>query len=92
LAVYDTAKIKNAATAIRQLADCLENDVKAVINSTTQGRDTLRGRAAEAMEERRMQLVKTASAIGQDMEALARHINTYAEMLKEADEQLAEKL
>lgn len=92
MAVYDTAKIKNAAAAVRKLADSLDNDVRVAIRDTTEGSGTLRGRTAEAMEERRLQLVRSVTAIGQDLEVLAHHIGTYAEMLKEADEQLAEKL
>lgn len=92
MAVYDTAKIKNAAAAVRKLADSLNSDVRVAISDTTEGSGTLHGKTAEAMEERRLQLVKTATAIKQDLEVLAHHISTYAEMLKEADERLAEKL
>ena len=92
MATYDTAKIRQAAEQIRSVAECLADDVKPAIRGATEGRDALRGRTAEAIEERRFQLEKAAVDVEQSMEELARAVSSYADRLEEADKQLAEEL
>lgn len=92
MATYDTAKIREAAQRIRSIADDLANDVKPAIRNAAEGCEALRGKAAQAMEERRFQLEKAAADVEQCMEELARVVSAYADQLEEVDEQLAEKL
>lgn len=92
MAVYDSAKVRYAARKINMLVDCLDVDVKHIMDTATEGQERLRGKAAAAMEEDRQQLIDMANKLGRDMEALAHQLNAYAVVLEEIDEQLAEKL
>ncbi|MBQ3079554.1 MAG: hypothetical protein IJC48_06120 [Clostridia bacterium] len=92
MAVYDTQKIKQVAKMIDQVADLMDAEVKAEIRNTAECIEMLRGKTAQAIDERRQQLIHKASSLSLDLDELAHHINTYARMLKEADMLLAEKL
>ena len=92
MAVYDSAKTRQAAKKIRRLADSLDMDVKRSMEMAADDQGRLRGRAAEAMEEDCRQLVSAARKLVYEMETLSRRISAYAVLLEDLDDQLAEKL
>lgn len=92
MAIYDSAKIRYAATLIDRLVDCMETDVKTGLRTASECRESFQGRTAQAMDERLNYLLRTADDLERELGTLARRISTYADMLERADEQLAEEL
>lgn len=92
MAVYDSAKSRNAGRLVRQMALTMDDNVLPMMREASQGMEGLQGKAAQAMEEQTAQLLGTADAIHAALEELSRQMNTYADMLERADEELAEKL
>lgn len=92
MAVYDSAKIRHAATMINHLVGCMDAEVKPGIRTATEYRDYFNGRTAQAMERELEHLLRKASSLEDKMESLAHRLNAYADLLEQADEQLAEEL
>ena len=66
------------------LVDCLDVDVKHVMDTATEGQERLRGKAAAAMEEDRQQLIDMANKLGRDMEALATFVEKLSVLAEKA--------
>lgn len=92
MATYDSAKVREIAIRIRQLANDVEATVKPAVRSAREEMDPLRGKTAEAMEERLMQLHTSVDKLAQEYALLAHLANTYADQLEKTDQELAEKL
>lgn len=92
MATYDSAKAREIASQIRQLADGLENAVAPGIRGALEAMEPLRGRTAEAMEEKLMELRRHADEIAREYAAIARLTYTYADQLEQLDRELAEML
>lgn len=92
MAVYDSAKIRNVATLINKLVSTLDADAKPDIRAAAEHIDSFHGKTARAMEEGLERLIRTANGLGEEMSELASRINAYADLLEQADEQLAQKL
>lgn len=92
MAVYDSAKTRAAAVQIRKLAEGMDSDVRPGIQGVSECVGELRGKTARAMEDRLIQLVRTASGLSAELGELAQRVNAYADLLEQTDAQLAEKL
>ncbi len=92
MAVYDSEKIRSVATAIKQLTETMRADVYPKLRATNEYRECFRGKTARAMEERLDEFLHTARVLEEDMRLIARRIDLYANLLEEADNQLANEL
>lgn len=92
MALYDTAKICEAAAQIKKLAQSVDGNVKPELKSVSACVEQLRGRAADAMEEQLILLVRTTASVGDELEELAGRVYAFASLLKQTDAQLADKL
>ena len=92
MAVYDSAKIRDAAKLMGRLTGSVNADVLYGLRAARELRTEFRGRTAQAMEEELEQLMKAARDIEDEIGALAAKLGRYADMLEEADAQLAKEL
>lgn len=92
MAVYDSAKTREAAAQIRKLAEGMDGDVRPGMQGVSECVEALRGKTARAMEDRLAQLSRTASSLSAELGELARRVNAYADLLEQTDAQLAEEL
>ena len=92
MAVYDSARVRRVAVLLGQLAGSMEADVRPGLRAAADCLEGLRGRTAQAMDERLGELTRASGTLHEELYALARQISAYADMLEETDEQLARKL
>lgn len=92
MAVYDSAKTRHAAKLIGRLAESVNTGVSPALRRSMEETDAMRGKTAEAIEERLTVLTKRCSGIVNELEELSRLLNRCADAMEEADEQLAGKL
>ncbi len=92
MAVYDSAKTRGAGRLLKQLAADMDGNVMPAVRDASGCLESFRGRTAQAMEEQMDQLLKAAAGLQGEMEELAHRIMVYADLLEQADNELAEKL
>lgn len=92
MALYDSAKTREAAAQIKKLAQSVDGNVKPGLRSVSSCVGQLRGNAADAMEEQLVQLVRTAAGLGDELGELARKVYAYADLLEQMDAHLADEL
>ena len=92
MAVYDSARVRRAARLMRQMAIGMEAEVRPVLDSAWECLSDLHGRTAQAMEERLEALVRSSEGLQTELSRLSAQIDGYADMLEEADRQLAREL
>lgn len=92
MAVYDSAKTRQAARLISRLAERVNSGVSPSLRRSMEEADVMRGKTAEALEERLLVLTKKCSVMVTELEKLSRLLDRCADAIEEADEQLAGKL
>lgn len=92
MALYDSAKTREAAAQIRQLAESVNGEVRPGLRDVSVCIEELRGKTAQAMEGQLVQLVKSAAGLSAELEELASRVNAYADLLEQTDAQLADDL
>lgn len=92
MALYDSAKAREAAAQIQQVAGSLDGSVKPGIRGAFDCIEGLRGKTAVAMEERLSQLWETAVGLSAELNDLSCKVNAYAIVLEQTDARLAEEL
>lgn len=92
MAVYDSAKTREVARLIGRLAESVNSGVSPTLRRSVEETDVMRGKTAEALEERLLLLTKRCSGMVNELEELSRLLNRCADVMEETDEQLAGKL
>lgn len=92
MAVYDSAKTRQAARLIGRLAESVSSGVSPSLRRSMEEADVMCGRTAEALEERLQVLTKKCSGMVTELERLSQLLDRCADAMEEADEQLAGKL
>ena len=70
----------------------MEAEVRPVLGSARECLSDLHGRTAEAMEERLEEMLRSSEGLQTELSRLSGQIDGYADMLEEADRQLAREL
>lgn len=92
MALYDSAKAREAAAQIKQVAGSLDGTVRPGMQGVFDCIGDLRGKTAEAMEDRMRQLKKNADSLSEELGDLARKVNAYAVVLEQTDAKLADEM
>ena len=92
MAVYDSAKIRAAAKLIERLGSSMDADVLPGLRTANELRAQFRGRTAQAMEQEIDRLTRSARGLEDEIGALAAMLARYADLLEQADAQLAKEL
>ena len=92
MAVYDSAKTRSISRQMNRLSGSMDADVLPGLRAAKELRYRFHGRTAQAMEQELDRLTRSARGLGDEIGALAAMLNRYADMLEEADEQLAREL
>lgn len=92
MAVYDSAKTRQAARLIGKLAEDIRSGVSPTLRRSVEETDAMRGKTADALEERLLVLMKKSSDMVTEVEKLSHLLDRCADAMEEADEQLADKL
>ena len=92
MAVYDSAKTREAAAQIKKLSECLDSGVRPGLQDVSGCIEELQGKTAQAMEEKLLQLLKAVSGLSQELEELGGRVYAYADLLEQTDAQMADGL
>ncbi|MGN0802977.1 MAG: hypothetical protein ACI4MF_10325 [Candidatus Faecivicinus sp.] len=87
--VYDTERIRKAARLVEQLSLQLENETLNGMKCAVEEAGNLKGRAAQALEERAEQLGLEVRRIDSELEKLGRQLRQFAARIDEADDRAA---
>ena len=87
--VYDTERIRKAAQLVEQLSIQLENETLNGMKRAVEEAGNLKGRAAQALEERAEQLDLEVRRIDSEMEKLGRQLRQFAARIEGADDRAA---
>lgn len=77
---------------MKALAEGLDGNGKHWLQNTMTSIEPLRGNAAAAMEERLGQLINAAAGLREEIAELAGQLYAYADLMEQADEQIATEL
>ena len=90
--IYDSAKVREAARAVRDLANELEAGVMGEGRRAARESEQLKGRAAESLEGRLEALNEEVKRISGDLESISRALNRYAATLEQVSEKLSSEM
>ena len=86
--LYDSDKVRKASLAVRRVAEELSEGTAGPHRRAMQANETLEGKAAEAVQERLLELQDRTQKLNGELSSLARELERYAEILEETGERL----
>ena len=86
--LYDSEKVRQAAREVRELSTGLKDGTEGPGRRVAGGLEPLKGKAAEALDERVHQLNRKVNGVCGELEALSRALEEYAKALEAVDERL----
>ena len=90
--VYDSAKLREAARAVRAMRDNLEDGSVKPGYRALQASEPLKGTAAEAMRDRLTQLEDQLRQITGELDSVGVELNRYASALEQAGNKLKQEM